>query len=81
MPIFIAKTYEGKIESIVLAKNYELANAYWQGKNIFAHSIDEKSETDLINHPTGVLPLLNTHIVTASKFGSNPQEFLVVKKE
>ena len=39
MPIFIAKTYEGKVESVVLAKTYELAQAYWQGKKIYAHTV------------------------------------------
>jgi len=80
MPIFIAKNYDGRVESIVLAKNEDLANAYWQGMNIFAHSTDVKSEEDLEDHPTGVLPILKTKIVNASKFGQNPQDFLTVRK-
>ena len=60
MPIYIAKEFNGEVESIVLAKSIELANAYWQGKNIYAHSIDIKEEADLDDHPTGVLPIVST---------------------
>ena len=60
MPIFVAKNYEGKTESIVLSKNKDMANAYWQGLGINAHSVREFSEEDLDDHPTGVLPILKT---------------------
>ena len=60
MPVFIAKNYDGDVESAVLAKTRELAYAYWQGKGIYAHSVDERSEDSLLDHPTGVLPLVHT---------------------
>ena len=60
MPLYIAMDYEGNIENIVLAKNQDLANAYWQGKNICVHHIDVRDETDLDEHPTGVLPIVST---------------------
>jgi len=72
MPIFIAKTYEGKVESVVLAKSYELANAYWQGQGIVAHSITERNESDLEDHPTGVLPIVKTKLINKSPFGNKP---------
>ena len=60
MPLYIATDFDGKIENIVLALNQELANAYWQGKGIYAHHIDVRDETDLDEHPTGVLPIVST---------------------
>jgi len=78
MPIYIAKTFDGKIEDVVLAKNYELANVYWQGKGINAHHVDTRSDADLNGHPTGVLPIVSTRKVTASLFGKSPKEFLVI---
>ncbi len=80
MPIFIAKTYTGKTESIVLAKNRELANVYWQGKDIYAHSIKEFSEKDLIEHSTGVIPIMNTLKRSLSYQGGIPKDYLVVTK-
>lgn len=83
MPFFIAKTYEGKVESIVLAKNYELAQAYWQGKKIYAHSVDIKSEEDLKEHITGVLPILNTKEIDGYETGrhNKDKKYLVVSTE
>lgn len=80
MPIFIAKTHDGAVESVVLAKSYDLAKAYWQGRQIFPHSVDSKTEKDLEKHPTGVLPIVTTAVVTASKFGKKPRDFLVISK-
>jgi hypothetical protein len=60
MPIFIAKQFNGDIESVILAKNYALANVYWQGKGVAAHSVEEINETQLQDHPTGVIPLVHT---------------------
>lgn len=60
MPIFIANNHDGYIESVVLAKTYELAQAFWQGLGIYPHSIDVKREEDLKDHITGVLPIVKT---------------------
>jgi hypothetical protein len=57
VPIYIAKNYDGKTISIVLARDATLANAYWQGKDIFPHSTHEYTEDDLKEHITGVLPI------------------------
>ncbi len=42
MPIYIAKSYEGKVEGVVFARSYDLAQAYWQGKGIFFHIVPRK---------------------------------------
>jgi hypothetical protein len=81
MPIFIAKTYDGSIESVVLARSYELAQAYWQGKGIHAHSVDERDESNLNDHPTGVLPIIKTKRINMSGFGREAKEYLVVSRE
>ena len=81
MPIFIAKTFEGKVESVVLAKSYDLAQAYWQGKKVYAHSVDIRSEKDLEKQPTGVLPILHTKIIKASPFGQNERDILAVSND
>ena len=80
MPIFIAKTYDGKVESVVLAKNYGLAQAYWQGRDIFPHTVGSKEEKDLEDHPTGVIPIVKTEKLRASRFGRSEEEFLIILK-
>jgi len=60
MPIYVSKTYGGKVESVVLANSYELANAFWQGKGFQSHSTLTYTERDLDEHPTGVLPIVDT---------------------
>jgi len=62
MPIFIAKDFDGNIESIVLAKNEKLVNAFWQGQEIYAHSITTFNEAEIDEHITGVLPIIKTKI-------------------
>lgn len=81
MPIFIAKTYDGLVESVVLAKSYELAQAYWQGQDIYAHSISERSESDLEDHPTGVMPIVKTEKRKIPSFGSDSREYLIISKK
>lgn len=80
MPIYIAKTYDEFVESIVLADSYELAQAYWQGKNVAAYTIDTRTEEDLTDHPTGVLPILNTTRKRIPSSGPDSKEYLLVKK-
>jgi len=60
MPIYIAKNYDGYVESVVLARSYELAQAFWQGLGIYPHSIDIRNEVDLKDHITGVMPIVKT---------------------
>jgi len=83
MPIFIAKTYEGEAESVVLAKNIELAQAYWQGKRIYPHTIIIKEEKDLENHITGVLPIVHTRKIDGYEVGrhSRDKKYLVISNE
>ena len=78
MPIFIAKTHTGSIESVVLAKSNALAQAFWQGQGIMAHSVVERNEADLEDHPTGVLPIVKTRKINASPFGGNPKDYLII---
>ena len=81
MPIYIAKTYGGEVENVVLAKSYELAQAYWQGKKIFAHSVVVRTEEDLKDHITGVMPIVNTKIIKASPFGQNKKDILAISND
>ncbi len=80
MPIFIAKTYDGYIESVVLAKNEDLASAFWQGKGIYAHSIRVVCEEDIDDHITGIMPIVNTIKKNLSYQGSSDRETLVIAK-
>jgi len=80
MPIYIARNYEGFIENIVLAKNKELATVYWQGKGIYAHSVSERTEDELNDHITGVIPILNTTKIT-SYFRRDQKPYLIVSNE
>lgn len=68
MPVYVAKDYSGSVIGVVLAKNYELANAFWQGKGIIPHHVDSRTEDDLNNHPTGVLPIISTKEVHTHHF-------------
>ena len=80
MPIYTAKTYDGLIESVILARNIELAHAYWQGKGITACSVIEHNESDLEKHPTGILPIVTTRKVDASPFGAKSKQYLAITK-
>ncbi len=83
MPVYVAKTHEGKVESVVLARSYELAQAYWQGRGICAHSVDTRVELDLKQHPTGVLPIVHTQEIDGYQIGrSRPEKkWLVILNE
>jgi len=70
MPIYVAYDYEGYPEDIVLARSKELADVYWQGKKIYAYSIREINEDNLIGHITGVLPILSTRETSVTRPGS-----------
>lgn len=80
MPIFIAKDFDGFTIDIVLAKSYELAQVYWQGKGIVSHSIERKCESHLDNHSTGVLPILETHKKYLSETGLSSRDYIVVSR-
>jgi len=81
MPIYVAKNYDGRVVSVVLAKSYELAQAYWQGQGLFPHSVDQWTEKALEDHPTGVLPILKTMVKTIHPYDiSRTTEILVVDK-
>lgn len=64
--IFIGYNYNGYIISIVSARSYELANAFWQGAGITPHHIKDldRDFISLDEHPTGVMPILKTREVT-----------------
>lgn len=69
MPIFIAKDYESNVLDVVLAKSYELANAFWHGRGVYPHFVDSRTENDLVGHPTGVLPIVQTKEVHSGYIG------------
>lgn len=79
MPIFIAYDFEGKVESVILAKNKELANVFWQGSEVTACSIMERHEEELYSHPTGVLPIVSTRLRTV-EINNKPRDIRVIKK-
>jgi len=58
--ICIAKNHKNRILSVVLTKNIELAKAFWHGKGIIPHTITELTEANLLEHPTGVIPIVST---------------------
>ena len=84
MPIYIAKNYDGFVESVVLARSYELAQAFWQGQEIYPHSVDTRTEQDLKEHPTGVLPIVKTKLKTVRPYDISTRtglmDLLVVDK-
>ena len=81
MPIFIAKTYDGLTESVVLAESYKLAVVYWQGQGVYPCFVDEKSEDDLKDHLTGVLPIVKTERRKIPGYGPDAREYLLVSYE
>lgn len=80
MPIFIAKHYDGTPVDVVLTATEQLAQAYWQGKGIIAHTVTVRSDADLTEHPTGVLPIISTREVEAKPFGLSSRTMHVVRK-
>lgn len=84
MPIFVAKNFDGFVESVVLARSYHLAHAFWQGLGIIPHSTETRTEEDLKDHPTGVLPIVKTEKkqIRPSDISirSGYREFLVIVK-
>lgn len=79
--IFIGFNYEGYPISIVNAKSEELANAFWQGREIYPHSIKclESDYEDINKHITGVFPLFEAKEKEIYVDGKH-KKFLVVKK-
>ncbi|RLI53206.1 MAG: hypothetical protein DRO87_11985 [Candidatus Thorarchaeota archaeon] len=63
--IYVALDYSEKILDIVMARSYELAQVYWQGKGVIAHHAREIKPSDLENHITGVIPIASTREVHA----------------
>lgn len=59
MPIYIARAWGGKVESIVLASSYELAQAYFFGRKDPIDNIETiaGTEEDLKNNKIGVIQI------------------------
>ena len=67
MPIFRATDHKNQVLSVLLARSRPLADAYWQGAGITPHSVQE---LDLLqDHPTGVIPIVNTIEVLSQEIG------------
>lgn len=58
--IFISRNFDGKINSIVISRSRELAEAFWQGKDIAPFSVSEMYMSVLDDHPTGIIEILKT---------------------
>ena len=80
MPIFIAKDYDGRVESIVQADNKLLATTYWQGQSIYPHSVDEIATEIPKDNPYRVRPILKTELKTLRHFGGNEKEYRVISR-
>ena len=67
--VYIAYDFEGFPISMVVAKNAELANTFWQRRDIIPHSIRyvEKDFMKPEDHPTGVFPILETEEFSEDK--------------
>lgn len=79
MPIYTAKNYDGYTIGIVLAKSEEFATTYWQGMELYPHSITKRTEKDIIDHITGVIPILKTKERNMGD-AFRPNMLIVVKK-
>lgn len=71
MPFYIAQEYGDQIVGCVLAENEKLANAYFQGQDIYPHHYRILSEDDLINHPTGVIPVFKVQHLKSWEVGDS----------
>jgi hypothetical protein len=80
MPIFIAKDIESMPIDIVLARDYNSAQIYWQGKGVVAHTVTMRKESDLEDHITGVLPILSTKEINTGN-ALNPKKIIAVKRK
>lgn len=72
--IYIAYNRDCQPVSIVNARSRDVAIAYWHGAKIIPDTI--KSLDDFISidvHPTGVIPLLTTHLVQVRSLNSAGQ--------
>ena len=49
--------------SVILAKNREIAEAYWHGADIYPHAVF-KIELQA-DHPTGIVPIITTDVILA----------------
>jgi len=58
--IFVAKSHDGLTMDVVMALDEELAKAYWLGKGVVPGHIISFSNNILINHSTGVVPIVST---------------------
>jgi hypothetical protein len=65
MNVFIALDYSDKILDIVVARSYELAQVYWQGKGVIAHHVRTIQPADIEGHITGVIPVASTREIPA----------------
>jgi hypothetical protein len=78
--IIIGRNYKGQIISIISVKSEELANAYWQGKDIHPHSSEVWDMNKVReNEEQGyVTPILTTAEISIFYNNSN-HEFLTIK--
>jgi len=81
MPIYIARDFEGRVESILQADNKLLAQTYWQGQKVFPHSVDEISTEIPKDNPYRVRSILRTELKELSNFGRNMMQFRIVPKD
>ena len=78
MPVYAAKDFDGSTLSVVLARNNELAAAYWHGRGIIPHSVECREEEQLKDHPTGVISLVDTKLVIPRMTGPSRTKVRVI---
>jgi hypothetical protein len=81
MPTFIAYNHNNYPISIVVAKNKDLANAYWHGANTVPHNFKcvEEDFTKLEDHPTGVFPILSTREKEVYEFRELKNDAIIIQ--
>lgn len=80
--ILIAKNYKGEVISIISAESVKSANAYWQGKHITPHIVDQwDMEKVRENEQEGyVTPILETQELDLKSWTMHDyKKFIIVK--
>lgn len=82
MPVYVASNHDSNPIGIVVARSMDLATAFWHGQGLVPYSVREITANDLSGHPTGVLPILRTKVVTGYEVSNfkKEKEYLLVSK-
>lgn len=77
--IYVATNYKKDVLSVVIAKNKELANAFWQGQGHIPHLVEEIDPDEVLyEQHTGIRELIRINARTNGMGGD--REVISVKK-